>query len=100
MSINRSPSDATALSRDRILAEIKEIVAEQTETPAEEIREDHHLLDDLGFDSLAIVEMSMEIEEHFDVSVPDELGEQARTVRDVTDGVLELLGQAGRTGEL
>ncbi len=91
MSINRSPSSAAPLSRDHILAAVKEIVAEHATTPAEDIREDHHLLDDLGCDSLDIVEIAMEIEEQFSVPVPDELGEQARTVRDVVDGVLQLL---------
>jgi len=100
MPINSSPSDAVHSRRDRVLADVKQIVAEHATIPAEDIREDHHLFDDLGYDSLDVVETAMEIEEQFDVPVPDDLSDRVRTVRDVADGVLQLLEQPGQTGEL
>ncbi len=35
----------------------------------------------------------MEVEEHFDISVPDDQGQDTHTVGDIADGVLRLLGQ-------
>jgi acyl carrier protein len=48
------------------------------------------LVDDLGFDSLTMVETALEIDEEFDVSVPDEMMETVRTVGDIVDGILQL----------
>jgi len=53
--------------------------------------EDDHLERDLSADSLDIVEIAMEVEEHFDISVPDEQSESPRTVRQIVDAVLPLL---------
>lgn len=91
MSVNAHPSRAHAPSREQVLADVKQIVAESAGMPAEQIRETHTLLTDLGCDSLEIVEIVMEVEEHFDVSVPDGLEEEIRTVGDIADGVLRLL---------
>jgi acyl carrier protein len=80
---------------DRVRDEIKQIVAEFSNIAAEEIREDHNVFDDLGWDSLDIVECTMEIEEHFDISVPDDLAENIKTVGEIIDGVRQLLEKAG-----
>jgi len=93
MPIHGNLSDSVA-SRDRVLTEVKEIVAEHATIPPEEMREDHRLLEDLGCDSLDIVEITMEIEEQLDVSVPDELAENISTIGDVVDRVLRLLGRS------
>jgi acyl carrier protein len=77
--------------RQMALTVVKTIVAEYSTVSATEIREEHHLENDLGLDSLDIVEISMEIEEHFDISVPDEISGQAATVGAIVDGVLTLL---------
>ena len=55
------------------------------------------MLRELPWDSLDLVECVMEIEEEFDVSVPDELVEEAKTVGDITDGVLALLQPPSRS---
>jgi acyl carrier protein len=59
--------------------------------PIDRIAEDHALVEDLGCDSLDIVEISIELEEPFDISIPDEFSEQTRTIGDVAVGVLQLL---------
>jgi acyl carrier protein len=61
--------------------------------PPEQIEETHTLLADLGCDSLDIIEITMEVEEHFDISVPDDQEQDVRTVGDIVDGVLRLLGR-------
>jgi acyl carrier protein len=83
----------TLTSREQVFEQVVRIVSEHSVVPQDEIRENHLLFHDLGLDSLDLVECSMEIEEEFDVSVPDELVEQIKTVANVVDGVLTLLTQ-------
>jgi acyl carrier protein len=76
-----------------VLAAVKSIVAEHATARAEDIREEHHLENDLGCDSLDIVEISMEIEEHFGISIPDEVSESSPTVGAIVEGVVQLLSR-------
>lgn len=85
-------SSRTGLSRDQVLADVKRIIAEHMEMAAERIRDGDDLERDVGCDSLDVVEIVMEIEEHFDVTVPDEAAQDARTVVQVADAVVALLG--------
>ena len=85
------PSELSS-SRQQVLRDVKQIVSEFTSTPPENIQETHTLLSDLGCDSLDVIEISMEVEEHFDISVPDDQEQDIRTVADIVDGVLRLLG--------
>jgi acyl carrier protein len=94
MSIGNSAICETILSRSHILEQVRRIVAESSGVPLDEIQESRPLLRELPWDSLDLVECVREIEEEFDVSVPDELVDEAKTVGDITDGVLELLQQA------
>ena len=82
-------------ARDEVAAAVKAIVAEQLGAAPESIEERHDLEGDLGADSLTLVEIMMEVEEHFDVTVPDEAGSRIRTVGQIVDGVWGLLGNAG-----
>ncbi|MGA2067256.1 MAG: phosphopantetheine-binding protein [Thermoguttaceae bacterium] len=86
-------SGTTVPGRDRVLGDVKQIISEFVDVAADRIRETDDLLNDLGCDSLDIVEVTMELEEHFDISVPDELQERLRTVGGIADGVLQLLSQ-------
>ena len=78
-------------NRDQVLEAVKSIVAEYATVNAESIREEHHLINDFGCDSLDIVEISMEIEEHFDISIPDEVSEREQNVGAIVDGIMQLL---------
>ena len=78
-------------SRERVLGEVKRIVAEFSNAKPDEIQEDHALFEDLGWDSLDLVECTMEIEEEFEISVPDDRTEHIKTVGNIVDGVLSLL---------
>ena len=85
-----SPSSGTSADRDPVLKAVKQIMGERLGIPADEIQQQQALIEYLGFDSLDIVELTMEIEEHFDISVPDEAGQRINTIADVTDGVIQL----------
>ncbi|MFO1464809.1 MAG: acyl carrier protein [bacterium] len=66
---------------------IKQIIAEQLGLNEDEINENASLLDDLGADSLDIVELVMAMEEEFEMEIPDEDAEKIVTVKDVIDYV-------------
>ena len=62
---------------------IRGLVAEQLGVDSNEMTENANILDDLGADSLDVVEMVMAIEEEFDIEIADEDAEGMRTVGDV-----------------
>jgi len=72
-----------------IEAKIKEIVAEQLSLREEDIRNEASFLDDLGADSLDIVELIMAMEEEFDLEIPDEDAEKILKVQDAIDYVVQ-----------
>jgi len=61
---------------------IKKIIVDQLGVDEEKIKEDSSFIDDLGADSLDIVELIMAFEEEFDIEIPDEDAEKMKTVRD------------------
>jgi len=62
---------------------VKSIVAEQLGVKIEDVKDDAKFIDDLGADSLDTVELVMALEEEFNIEIPDEDAEKARTVGDV-----------------
>jgi len=93
MTTERDMTDEARPSREQVLQDVKRIVAEQMGLVPETIRERDALINDLGCDSLDVVEITMEVEDHFDLCVSDEMQEKIRTIGDVTGGVLQLLGE-------
>src|SRR5690606_3184399 len=75
-----------------VLDRVKELVVEQLGVDAEEVTEDASFVDDLGADSLDIVELVMAFEEEFDLEIPDEDAEKIRTVGDAARYIKEKLG--------
>lgn len=69
-------------------AKIKEIIAEQLGLREEEINNEASFLDDLGADSLDIVELVMAMEEEFEMEIPDEDAEKIQTVQNAIDYVM------------
>lgn len=65
-----------------IETKVKEIIAEQLSVPAEKIIPEAKFIDDLGADSLDLVELVMAFEEEFGIEVPDEDSEKLVTVQD------------------
>ncbi|MFH1002469.1 MAG: acyl carrier protein [bacterium] len=62
---------------------IKKIIVDQLGVDESKITEDSSFVDDLGADSLDIVELIMAFEEEFDMEIPDEDAEKIKTVGDV-----------------
>ena len=63
-------------------AKVKEIIVQQLGVDAEKVTLEASFVDDLGADSLDVVELVMAFEEEFGVDIPDEDAEQMRTVGD------------------
>jgi len=63
-----------------VAQKVKEIVAQQLGVNEEQVTEDASFKDDLGADSLDIVELVMAFEEEFEVDIPDEDAEKVTTV--------------------
>ncbi|WP_337607578.1 acyl carrier protein [Mitsuokella jalaludinii] len=61
---------------------VRDIVVEQLGVEPDEVAIDSTFIDDLGADSLDIVELIMAFEEEFGVEIPDEKAEKIRTVAD------------------
>lgn len=68
-----------------MVEQIKALLAEQLSIDAETIGENTNITEDLGADSLDIVELLMAVEENFKVSVPDEDVPSLKTVKDIAD---------------
>lgn len=67
----------------KIEDKVKKVIAEKLNVDIGDVVMEASLIDDLGADSLAIVELIMTMEEEFDFEVPDEDAEKLRTVQDV-----------------
>lgn len=63
--------------------DVKAIVVEQLGVSADEVKMESKFVDDLNADSLDVVELIMELEEKFGVSIPDEDAEKITSVGDV-----------------
>ena len=66
---------------DKVIA----ILCEQFELDENDITEDTSLVDDLGADSMDILDITMALEEEFDIEIPDEEAEELKTVRDIVN---------------
>ncbi len=62
---------------------VRTIVADQLGVEADEVTPNSTFVDDLGADSLDIVELIMRFEEEFSVEIPDEEAEKIKTVNDI-----------------
>ena len=68
---------------------VTEIIAEQLGVSKEEVVPEASFIDDLGADSLDIVELVMAMEEEFDIEIPDEDAEKIQTIGDAIAYVRE-----------
>lgn len=66
---------------------VKAIIVEQLDADPDEVTPEASFIDDLGADSLDLVELVMHMEEVFDVEIPDEDAEGIRTVQDAINYV-------------
>ncbi|MDE3180496.1 MAG: acyl carrier protein [Acidobacteriota bacterium] len=64
---------------------VKQLIVEQLGVDEAEVTPTAHFIDDLGADSLDIVELVMTFEESFEIEIPDEDAEKIHTVKDAVD---------------
>lgn len=64
---------------------VKKIVIEHLGVEADKVTVESSFIDDLGADSLDIVELVMAFEEEFDVEIPDDAAEKIATIKDAID---------------
>lgn len=68
-----------------ITAEVKRIIKEQLDVEEKDIKSEATFIEDLGADSLGLVELVLAFEEAFEIDIPDEDTEKIRTVQDAID---------------
>jgi acyl carrier protein len=68
-----------------LIDDIKEVVVEQLSVSADEVKDDAKFVEDLGADSLDVVELVMALEEKFEIEIPDSDAEGIQSVKDVVD---------------
>ena len=68
-----------------IPTEVKRIIKEQLDVDEKDIKPESSFIDDLGADSLGLVELVLAFEEAFEIDIPDEDTEKIRSVQDAVD---------------
>lgn len=74
---------------EEIAAQVKRIIKEQLDVDEKDIKPESTFIDDLGADSLGLVELVLAFEEAFEIDIPDEDTEKIRTVRDAVTYITE-----------
>jgi acyl carrier protein len=72
-------------------ARVTDLIVEQLGVSRDEVKSQASFVDDLGADSLDIVELVMSIEENFDIEIPDEDAEKLQTIGDAISYLKERL---------
>ena len=66
-----------------IFDEVREVVVEQLSVAPDAVKLESKIIEDLGADSLDVVELVMALEEKFEVEIPDSEAEKLKTIQDV-----------------
>ena len=77
------------MSSEEIFEKVKAIIIDLLQVSEDSVTLDANFIDDLGADSLDIVELVMALEEEFDIEIPDADAEKVVTVGDVVDYIKE-----------
>ena len=65
--------------------DVKRIVVEKLQVDEKQVTPEAKFIDDLGADSLDTVELVMDLEEHFQIEIPDDDAEKLRSIKDAVD---------------
>lgn len=93
-----APTRLVLLEKEKVSdtnAKVVEIVAERLSVGADTVKPESSFINDLGADSLDIVELVMEFEEAFDIQIPDEDSESIRTVGEAVSYIEGATGGGG-----
>jgi acyl carrier protein len=82
-------------TREAIGSEIVTLLGQHTQ-PGTDITEASHLVGDLGIDSLGVMEIAAEIEDKFQLIIPDDAFREVETVADVAAAIVARLERDGR----
>lgn len=82
------------MKKEEILARLKEIITDRLDVEEDQIVPEASFVEDLGADSLDIVELIMGIEEEFDIEIPDEDAEKLTSVGEAMNYTLSKIGVA------
>lgn len=74
---------------EELFEKVKDVIVSQLNVEEAEVTEEASFVDDLGADSLDIVELVMALEETFDIKIPDEDAEGIKTVADALAYITE-----------
>lgn len=66
------------------LEQVREIIAEKLSLKLEDVKNDSNIAEDLGADSLDLVEILMALEDTFGISIPDEVIPEIKTIKELT----------------
>ena len=81
--------ELSKMSSEEVFEKVKGIIVEQLGVTEDTVSMEASFIDDLGADSLDIVELVMALEEEFDIEIPDADAEKVVTVGDVVDYIKE-----------
>lgn len=76
-------------AKEQVFDKVKEIIVDQLGVDEDEVALESSFIDDLGADSLDIVELIMALEEEFGLEIPDDEAEKISTVNDAVEYIRE-----------
>lgn len=80
------------MTKEEAVAKLKAIVSDRLDVEADQVTPEKNFVEDLGADSLDIVELIMGIEEEFDIEIPDEDAEKLTSVGEAMNYTLSKIG--------
>ncbi|MBQ4401928.1 MAG: acyl carrier protein [Synergistaceae bacterium] len=80
------------MTKEEAVAKLKAIVSDRLDVEADQVTPEKSFVEDLGADSLDIVELIMGIEEEFDIEIPDEDAEKLTSVGEAINYTLSKIG--------
>ena len=80
------------MDKAQILEKIREIVVEELGVNADKVTEQARFIEDLGADSIGVMELVMKMEDAFDIQIPDQDIEKIRTVGDAINYIISKKG--------
>ena len=80
------------MTKEEVVAKLKAIVSDRLDVEADQVTPEKSFVEDLGADSLDIVELIMGIEEEFDIEIPDEDAEKLTSVGEAMNYTLSKIG--------